>query len=536
MSRVMTFLGALALTASLGWAGAPMPVPAGSVPIGGTGGWDYVSVEPGSHNVYVSHQSRMHVIDPAAGKVIAEIPDIKGVHGIAFAQEFNRGFITCGGDDTLAIIDLKTFNTLSRLKMTGGKPDGVVYDPSTERIFVMNGDGENLTVVDARTQKVLGTVAVGGGPESAQPDLKGRLFVNIEDKNQVRVIDTRSLKVLDTWSLGPHKTPTGMAIDLERGRLFVGCRSGQMVVLDLATGGIVATVPIGAGVDACCFDPASRRVFASCKDGTVSVIDENSADSFSLAGVLKTEPGSKTMTLDPSTHMLFVPASGAGGFRLLEFSQAAVADLLKPGEKIASEDAVLPNFHRVDLGLAGVTLYRSASPVRALVKAGGSDLPARAGQVLVHARQLGIVTIISLEDPADAEQEGSKATGVAVERTAAQGAGIAFHSHPMHNAKLKDMTPQEIQAWLQGVEQDINASAKSGAVLVHCAAGHDRTGLVMAYLRIKVDQWPADRAIAEMRAMGHNWPKFSSNGGRSSWHEEFLKNQYPAPSQAKVNP
>jgi YVTN family beta-propeller protein len=328
MKPAVTVLGLLMAGMPV-YAEGPLPTLSGALAIGGKGGWDYVTADASTHLLYVSHESRMHVIDPAARKVVAEIPDTPGVHGIALAPEFNRGFITCGKDNSLVVIDLKTSRTVARLAQIGTKPDAVTFDPFSKRVFVMNNGGDNLPVVDAQTQQVIGSIPVGGAPESAQSDLKGRLFVNVEDKNQVKVIDTQSLKVLATWSLAPHATPTGMAIDVENHRLFVGCRSKKLVVLDLGTGAIVATVPIGAGVDACAFDPATRHVFASCKDGTVTVLHADSADTYAMVGSLRTEPGSKTMTLDVSTHKLYVPAAGAAGtpgdakagFQLLEYNQ-----------------------------------------------------------------------------------------------------------------------------------------------------------------------------------------------------------------------
>ena len=221
------------------------------------------------------------------------------------------------------------------------------------------------------------------------------------------------------------------------------------------------------------------------------------------------------------------PASAAAE----EPAKAVALVTEKPGEKIASEDARLPNFHAVDLGSTGIKLYRSASPVRALVK-GRTVAPddpeavKHAGQLLNYIKARGITTIVSLEDPIDDEKDGQKSVSVELERNAAQSAGIAFHSHPMRNARFKDMAPKAILDWLKDVEADINASACKGGVLFHCAAGHDRTGLVAAYLRITVDHWPVDRAIAEMRTLGHNWVKYSSNGGASSWHEDFLKQQF----------
>jgi len=200
----------------------------------------------------------------------------------------------------------------------------------------------------------------------------------------------------------------------------------------------------------------------------------------------------------------------------------------KPGELVASEDPAVRNFHVLDLGLPGVKLYRSASPVRDLVKGKRAPLEdpavrAEAARTLAHLKGLGIATIVSLEEPEDAE---GPSPSVALERSAAAAAGITFLAMPMRNEKFKDMPPEAILAWLKGVEADLMGAASHGGVLLHCAAGHDRTGLVAAYLRITVDHWTVDHAIEEMRALGHNWPKFSSNGGTSSWHEDFLKSRF----------
>jgi protein tyrosine/serine phosphatase len=216
-----------------------------------------------------------------------------------------------------------------------------------------------------------------------------------------------------------------------------------------------------------------------------------------------------------------------------ESMKGAVTAAEKPGEKIASEDLLLPNFHTVGQDSAGAKIYRSASPVRVLVKGkmvtpDDPEAAARAKQILEYIRSRGITTIVSLEDPIDDEKDGQKSVSVELERKAALSAGVAFHSHPMRNARFKDMEPRAILDWLKGVEADINASASTGSVLFHCAAGHDRTGLVAAYLRITADHWPVERAITEMRAMGHNWVKYSSNGGASSWHEDFLRHQLGA--------
>jgi protein tyrosine phosphatase (PTP) superfamily phosphohydrolase (DUF442 family) len=204
-----------------------------------------------------------------------------------------------------------------------------------------------------------------------------------------------------------------------------------------------------------------------------------------------------------------------------------------PGEKVASEDKVVNNFHAVELGTPGMRLYRSASPVRAVAKEQGASLEnkqtaADAARIMEHLKTLGIKTIVSLEDENDKDQGPKKKFSVALERDAARNAGIVFLSHPMKNANFRTMSDKDIVAWLEDVKRDILAASSKGGVLFHCAAGHDRTGLAVAYLRITVQHWSVEQAIREMRDLGHNWPKYSANGGKSSWHEDFLRRQFPA--------
>jgi DNA-binding beta-propeller fold protein YncE len=315
LKRSVALCLALLVQASVGLLQAQTKLPAytSSLPIGGAGGWDYIAVEPGTHYLYVSHSSQMHVVDPAGKKVVTTITNTPGVHGAAFAPEFGKAFITCGGDQTVQVIDTKTHKLVATLKTTGKKPDAVLFEPSTKRVFVMNNGGDNITVFDASSLKALGTIALSGAPEFAQADGTGRVFVNLEDKNAVAVIDAVSMKVLQQYSLAPHATPTGLAIDTVNHRLFVGCRSKQLVILDSQSGKLIGALPIGTGVDACAYDPGTQRVYASCKDGTVAVIAAESPEKYTLVGTLTTEAGSKTMILDPTTHMLFVPAAGAKG-------------------------------------------------------------------------------------------------------------------------------------------------------------------------------------------------------------------------------
>ncbi len=292
---------------------AKLPSLVATIGIGGAGGWDYIAVDPESHYLYISHSSQVHVVDPGGKKVVTTLPNTPGAHGTAFASGLGRAFITCGKDDTVQVIDTRTFKPVTTLKATGKKPDAILYDVFTKRVFVMNNGGNNITIIDAAALKVLGTIALSGAPEFAQADGKGRVFVNIEDKNAVAVIDAVSMKVLTEWPLAPHATPTGIAIDPVHHRLFIGCRSGQLAILDSLSGEIISAQPIGTGVDACSYDPGTGQVFASCKDGSIAIIQADSMGKYSVAGTLKTETGSKTMALDPSTRLIFVPAAGGVG-------------------------------------------------------------------------------------------------------------------------------------------------------------------------------------------------------------------------------
>jgi DNA-binding beta-propeller fold protein YncE len=269
----------------------------------------------------------MHVVDPESRKVIGTIAPTPGVHGAAFAPELKRAFLTCGGDATIQVVDTTTFKVVGSVNSTGKKPDAILYDPATRSVFVMNNGSDSITVFEAESLKLRGTLALSGAPEFPQTDGKGTLFVNLEDRNAIAVIDMKALKVVKEWSLAPAATPTGLAIDVEHRRLFSGCRSKHLVVADMDFGKTVATLPIGEGVDACAYDPATHRIYASCKDGTVSVIEAKGADEYRLVGSFRTERGSKTLALDPSSHRLYVPAAGnegtpgdpKAGFQVLEF-------------------------------------------------------------------------------------------------------------------------------------------------------------------------------------------------------------------------
>ena len=275
------------------------------IEIGGTGGWDYLALYEPVHQLFVSHGSEVDVVNTVSNTVAGKIEGMKGVHGIAFAPEFGKGFITDGRDNTVVVFDLKTLKVIEKIKTTGEGPDAIAYDPFTKRIFSLNGHGGNSTAIDAKTDKVEGTVQLDGGPEFCVSDFNGHMFVNIEDKNEVEEFDPKTLKVINKWSLAPLETPTGLAIDLKNNRLFIGCRSQFLAVFDIKSGKITDKFPIDKGVDACRYDAETHLIFCSTKDGSISVVKQEAPDKYTLLDKIMTLPRAKTMELDPVTHRLY---------------------------------------------------------------------------------------------------------------------------------------------------------------------------------------------------------------------------------------
>jgi YVTN family beta-propeller protein len=263
----------------------------------------------------------VEVLDADTSELVGTIPNTPGVHGVAIAAEFGRGFISAGKSDSVIIFDLKTLKPLGEVKV-GKKPDAIIYDPATKHVYAMNGDSDSTTVINAADGKVVGTIDLGGGPEFAVADGKGSVYINLEEKADTVHIDSNALKVLHHWPLAPGGTATALAFDPQTRRLFAGCRGGQlMVVLDADSGKIITTAPIGERVDAAAYDPATKLVFMSTGGGTIAVFHQDSADKYTLLENLPTNSGSKTMGLDPKTHHLFVPANIGGQFTVLVFGQ-----------------------------------------------------------------------------------------------------------------------------------------------------------------------------------------------------------------------
>jgi DNA-binding beta-propeller fold protein YncE len=278
------------------------------IDVGGEGGWDYASVDSTAHRLYVTHGTKVIVIDMDKNAVIGEITDTPGVHGFAIAPELGLGFSSNGMENKAGIVDLKTLKIKSKVD-TGANPDAILYDPSRKEVYTFNGRGNSATVFEAESGKIIATIPLPGKPEFAQLDIKaGRIYNNIENKNAVVVIDTKTHAVAETWPIAPGEGASGMAIDLANHRLFLGAEK-LMVMMDSSSGKVVSTVPIGPGVDANSFDPETKLAFASCGgDGTVTIAHEDTPNKLTVVQVLKTAQGSRTMTLDPKTHRIYMAA------------------------------------------------------------------------------------------------------------------------------------------------------------------------------------------------------------------------------------
>jgi DNA-binding beta-propeller fold protein YncE len=286
------------------------------IPIPGTGSWDYLTVDEAARRLYVSHGTQVEVLDIDSLSVVGNIPKTPGVHGVALAPKPGRGFVSNGQASTVTIFDLKTLKPISEVA-TGQKPDAIIFDPATSLVFAFNGGSNSATAIEAATGKVAGTVDLGGGPEFAAADGKGYVFNNLEDESQVLKINSRELKVEQRWPTAPCSSPSSMAMDRANRRLFVGCRSKVMAVLDADSGKVITTVPIGDHVDATAFDPESKLIFNSNGEGTITVIHQDSPDKYSVVETVKTAPRAKTMALDPKTHRLFLSTAENGQFEIL---------------------------------------------------------------------------------------------------------------------------------------------------------------------------------------------------------------------------
>ena len=282
-----------------------------TIKVGGEGGWDALTVDSKNHRLYVSHGTHVVVIDTETDKVVGDIPNTNGIHGIAIDDKAGRGFTSNGRDNTVTIFDLKTLKSLGSVK-TGKNPDIIIFDPASKRVFCFNAGGNDVTAIDPATGTVLGTVAFDGNPEFAASDDKGTIFVNIENKSEIEAFDAKTLAVKSRFPLAPCEEPTGLAMDTKNGLLFSACANKRMVVTDAKTGKVVGDIATGQGTDGAEFDPETHLAFSPNGEGTLTVIREDSKNKFSVAENVKTHVRARTMTLDRSTHKVYLPAAEFG--------------------------------------------------------------------------------------------------------------------------------------------------------------------------------------------------------------------------------
>src|SRR5665647_1138233 len=277
----------------------------------GDGGWDYLNADDATGMLYVSHGKMVNVVDMKTGKSVATITDVNGVHGIAIAPEFNKGFISNGPDSNVTVFSTKDYSIIEKAKVTGKGPDAIIFEPFTKTIITWNGRTSNATVIDAKTDKVIQTIPLAGKPEAAVSDGMGKVFVNIEDKSEVCMINVKTWKVEQTWSIAPGEGPSGLALDTETHRLF-SATDKLMVVLDAETGKVITTLPTGGRVDGAGFDQDLKRAYSSCGEGVLTVIQEENKDSFKVLSNVPTQAGARTISVSSKTHRIYLPTAEFG--------------------------------------------------------------------------------------------------------------------------------------------------------------------------------------------------------------------------------
>lgn len=275
--------------------------------------WDYLIVDGVNRHLFITHGDHVAVFDIDKKQIAGTIPDTHGVHGVALAADLDRGFTSNGKDNSVTIFSLSTLKVIGSAS-TEKKPDGIVYDPSTKRVFAANGESDSLTPIDATTGKALAAIPLGGKPEFVAVDGKGRLFVNLEDKNQVAVIDTQKLTVTHHYDLAANcDEPAGLSIDIATQRLFVGCHNQKMAIVDANTGNMMDTPAIGRGSDATAYDATAKLAFSSNGDGTLTVIGATDATHYRVKQIVSTMPTARTMAIDPISHTVYLVAAETEG-------------------------------------------------------------------------------------------------------------------------------------------------------------------------------------------------------------------------------
>jgi DNA-binding beta-propeller fold protein YncE len=304
--------------------------------LGGPGGWDLLAADAAARRLYVTRGDRVVVVDTESGKDIGEIPHTDGVHAVALAHEVGHGYTSNGKANSVTVFDLENLKTVQEIKIDGQNPDLILYDEPTRQVFVFNGRSANASVIDAKSGTVAGTIPLGGKPESAVSDGHGRVFVNIEDKNELVAIDAKTRKVDTRWPLSACEEPSGLAIDTAHHRLFSACGNEHMAVTDSTNGRQVASVPIGKGPDGAAFDPQLGLAFSSNgRDGTLTVVHEDDPDHFSVVQTLATQKSARTLALDPKTHRIYLAAAEFGA------APAATTEQPRPRPPIVPDSFVI---------------------------------------------------------------------------------------------------------------------------------------------------------------------------------------------------
>jgi DNA-binding beta-propeller fold protein YncE len=279
--------------------------------LGGDGSWDYIVPDPPNHRLFIGRQNRVMVVDEDTGTLVGEVTGIQGAHGTALADATGHGFATSGNDQSVVMFDLKTFKELGRIH-AAEDADAIIFDSASNRVFTFNGDAHSSTVIDPRAGTLITNIPLGGKPEYGASAGDGKVYANLTDTNEVVEIDAKTATVTRRWSTAPCRQPVAMAVDTAHHRLFSGCRSGVMAVSDYQAGKVVATVPIGAGVDGAGFDAASGNAFAANADGTLTVIHQDAPDQYHVTESVQTAPAARNMGLDPTNHRVFIVSAKFG--------------------------------------------------------------------------------------------------------------------------------------------------------------------------------------------------------------------------------
>ncbi len=309
--RFSVFVLATALSTSLLAQPSPSYIVTHAYALGGDGSWDYVVPDPSSHRLYIARQNRVMVVDEDTGKLLGEVTGVHGAHGTAIAESTGHGFATSSEDKSVVMFDLKTFAVLGRIP-AAEDADAALFDAPSNRVFTLNGDAHSSTVIDPRAGTLITNIPLGGKPEYGVSAGDGKVYANLTDTSEVVEIDAKTATVGRRWSTAPCKQPVSMAIDKVHHRLFSGCRSGLMAISDYETGAVVATVPIGTGVDGAGYDATTGNAFASNADGTLTVIHQDTPDQYHVLQTLTTPAGSRNMGLDPTNHRLYIVSAKFG--------------------------------------------------------------------------------------------------------------------------------------------------------------------------------------------------------------------------------